>query len=127
MQLQSTMVLRKQKEFEELKKLHDQKLLESERRMKECETKRIELDAKRAQIRDRMKKFDKFIKENDAKRQRALLKAQTERKMTEQKEMERQTLLDLLKQHMARLERYGRLIGTTYRYYSKILIPSQVN
>jgi hypothetical protein len=37
------------------------------------------------QIRDRVLKFEKFLKENDAKRQRANLKAQTERKTKEAK------------------------------------------
>lgn len=45
-------------------------------------------NSQQKQIRDRVFKFEKFLKENDAKRQRANLKAQTEKKIKEQKEQE---------------------------------------
>ncbi|KAJ3101570.1 hypothetical protein HDU96_009928, partial [Phlyctochytrium bullatum] len=66
--------------------------------MEECREKQEELRAKvkkesshnlngskQKQIRDRVTKFEKFLKENDAKRQRANLKAQSEKKLREQK------------------------------------------
>ena len=40
---------------------------------------------KQKQLSDRVNKFEKFLKENEAKRQRAVMKAQTERKLREQK------------------------------------------
>ncbi|KAJ3062032.1 hypothetical protein HDU98_002065, partial [Podochytrium sp. JEL0797] len=47
------------------------------------------------QIRERVTKFEKFLKENDAKRQRANMKAMSERKLREQKEQENQQLQHL--------------------------------
>lgn len=44
-----------------------------------------------------MRKFDKFLKENDAKRVRANRKAQDEIKLREQKELERQVCVKLVR------------------------------
>lgn len=108
------MLLRKQREFEELKKVHEMKRAEYEQRMKECEAKRKELDSKRSQMQERMKKFEKFIKENDAKKTRATLKAISERKATEIKELERSLLGGELEEQQERMDRYAKLMGKAF-------------
>lgn len=72
----------------------EKKRIEFTKRMEECREKQEELkfkvksmhdDYQQKQIKDRVLKFEKFLKENDAKRQRANVKAQTERKTRESK------------------------------------------
>lgn len=59
-----------------------------------------------------MLKFEKFLKENDSKRQRAVLKAQTERKSREQKEQELAQLQQVLRDYQARNEQFKQRLGT---------------
>lgn len=58
-----------------------------------------------------MLKFEKFLKENDAKRQRANLKAQTERKLREQKEIELSVLQRQLENEHTKSEKIQRLLS----------------
>ncbi|KAJ3223482.1 hypothetical protein HK099_001065 [Clydaea vesicula] len=95
--LQSTLLLQKKKEMHQVQQLLEKKRIEFAKRMEECREKQEELKVKQKQIRERVFKFEKFLKENDAKRQRANVKAQTEKKLREQKEQE---LLGLQKQLM---------------------------
>ncbi|KAJ3192556.1 hypothetical protein HK101_006323 [Irineochytrium annulatum] len=87
--LQSTLLLQKKREMNQVQANLEKKRVEFAKRMEECREKQEELRAKQKQIRDRVTKFEKFLKENDAKRQRANLKAQTEKKLREQKVTER--------------------------------------
>ncbi|KAI9331078.1 hypothetical protein BDR26DRAFT_938572 [Obelidium mucronatum] len=86
--LQSTLLLQKKKEMNLVQANLEKKRAEFSKRMEECREKQEELRVKQKQIRDRVTKFEKFLKENDAKRQRANVKALSEKKMREQKEME---------------------------------------
>ena len=58
-----------------------------------------------------MLKFEKFLKENDAKRQRANIKAQTERKTRELKELELSNLQKQLHEIKYKAERIGATIS----------------
>ncbi|KAJ3232134.1 hypothetical protein HDU81_003282 [Chytriomyces hyalinus] len=86
--LQSTLLLQKKKEMNLVQANLERKRAEFSKRMEECREKQEELRVKQKQIRDRVAKFEKFLKENDAKRQRANVKALSEKKMRELKEQE---------------------------------------
>ncbi|ORY46546.1 hypothetical protein BCR33DRAFT_810483 [Rhizoclosmatium globosum] len=75
----------------------EKKRAEFSKRMEECREKQEELRVKQKQIRDRVTKFEKFLKENDAKRQRANVKAMTEKKMQKYQIYERylQSVVDV--------------------------------
>ncbi|KAJ3392545.1 hypothetical protein HDU92_008304 [Lobulomyces angularis] len=81
--------------------------------MEECREKQEELKVKQKQIRERVFKFEKFLKENDAKRQRANVKAQTEKKLREQKEQE---LLGLQKQLMEESKNSKNILTMLQKY-----------
>ncbi|KAJ3061895.1 hypothetical protein HDU98_002218 [Podochytrium sp. JEL0797] len=93
--LQSTLLLQKKKEMNQVQSNLENKRAEFSKRMEECREKQEELRIKQKQIRERVTKFEKFLKENDAKRQRANMKAMSERKLREQKEQENQQLQHL--------------------------------
>ncbi|KAJ3415382.1 hypothetical protein HDV05_005119 [Chytridiales sp. JEL 0842] len=108
--LQSTLLLQKKKEMHAIQAALEKKRLEFAKRMEECREKQEELRAKQKQIRDRVTKFEKFLKENDAKRQRANLKALTEKKLREQKEQELQTLQHTLAEEQVKSDHILKLI-----------------
>jgi K+/H+ antiporter YhaU regulatory subunit KhtT len=83
--LQSTLLIRRKKELKGVQTLLEKKRAEFSKRMEECKEKQEELKTKQRQLRERVQKFEKFLRENDAKRQRALAKALSERKLREQK------------------------------------------
>jgi hypothetical protein len=58
-------------------------------------------------------KFEKFLKENDAKRQRANVKAQTERKTREAKELEYSLLLRQLHEEKNKSEKIVKVMGNS--------------
>ncbi|KAJ3216107.1 hypothetical protein HDU67_009908 [Dinochytrium kinnereticum] len=98
----------------------EKKRIEFAKRMEECREKQEELRAKQKQIRDRVTKFEKFLKENDAKRQRANLKAQSEKRLREQKEQELALLFHTLGEEHVKSENTLRLIKS-YQIYEKYL------
>jgi formiminotetrahydrofolate cyclodeaminase len=57
-------------------------------------------------------KFEKFLKDNEAKRQRANLKAISEKKLREAKEQELEQLKKQLKEEHGKHERILKNIGT---------------
>ncbi|KAJ3269894.1 Coiled-coil domain-containing protein 42 [Terramyces sp. JEL0728] len=117
--LQSTLLLQKKKEMQQVQQQLEKRRLDFSKRMEECREKQDELRSKQKQIKERVAKFEKFLKENDAKRLRANAKAVVEKKLREQKEAELATIqrqlqvelgksksvLKLIKQHQG-YERY---------------------
>ncbi|KAJ3010705.1 UNVERIFIED_CONTAM: hypothetical protein HDU68_002013 [Siphonaria sp. JEL0065] len=118
--LQSTLLLQKKKEMNLVQANLEKKRAEFSKRMEECREKQEELRVKQKQIRDRVTKFEKFLKENDAKRQRANLKALSERKMREQKEMEHGQLQHLQLDLQSKTKSILNLIKK-YQIYEKYL------
>ncbi|KAI8809112.1 hypothetical protein BJ742DRAFT_250655 [Cladochytrium replicatum] len=118
--LQSTLLLQKKNEMQEVQALLEKKRLEFSKRMEECREKQEELRAKQRQLRDRVIKFEKFLKENDAKRQRANLKAQSERRLREQKEQEHLQLQKQLQAEQLKSENIQKMIKR-YQVYEKYL------
>ncbi|KXS21452.1 hypothetical protein M427DRAFT_130245 [Gonapodya prolifera JEL478] len=118
--LQSTLLLAKKREMLEVQQQLDEKRAEFNRRMQDCRDKQEELMAKQKQIRERVSKFEKFLVENDAKRQRALVKAQHERKTRETKDIELVQLKDKLNQELKRADRIRQLL-VKYRPYEEYL------
>ncbi|KAJ3387123.1 hypothetical protein HDU84_001032 [Entophlyctis sp. JEL0112] len=118
--LQSTLLLQKKKEMNNVQINLEKKRAEFSKRMEECREKQEELRVKQKQIRDRVTKFEKFLKENDAKRQRANLKAMSEKKLKEQKEAEYQQLLQLQAQLQEKTAKIQRLIKK-YQIYEAYL------
>ncbi|KAJ3326349.1 Coiled-coil domain-containing protein 42 [Boothiomyces sp. JEL0866] len=86
--LQSTLLLQKKKEMQQVQQQLEKRRLDFSKRMEECREKQDELRSKQKQIKERVAKFEKFLKENDAKRLRANAKAVVEKKLREQKEAE---------------------------------------
>jgi len=74
----------------------DRKKEEFRARMQRCQEKEVDLAARQEDIKEQVRKFDKFLKDNDAKRVRADRKVQEEKKAAEQKEREKQELMDIL-------------------------------
>jgi chromosome segregation ATPase len=112
----------------------EKKRAEFSTRMDECKYKQEELRTKQKQIRDRVLKFEKFLKENDAKRQRANIKAQTERKSRELKEAELANLHVQLHEIKFKAERIGTIISIfkklilekhqIYEHYLQLVVDS---
>ncbi|KAI8907472.1 hypothetical protein DFJ77DRAFT_180125 [Powellomyces hirtus] len=118
--LQSTLLLQKKKEMQAVQAELEKRRLEFAKRMADCKDRQEGLRAKQKQIRDRVTKFEKFLKENDAKRQRANLKAQTEKKLREQKEQELSTLQRQLHQEQLKYANIQHLIKK-YQIYEQYL------
>ncbi|KAJ3156359.1 hypothetical protein HDU89_004141 [Geranomyces variabilis] len=118
--LQSTLLLQKKKEMQAVQAELEKRRLEFAKRMAECKERQEGLRAKQKQIRDRVTKFEKFLKENDAKRQRANLKAQTEKKLREQKEQELFALQKQLHQEQLKYSNIQHLIKK-YQIYESYL------
>lgn len=85
---QSTLLLQKKKEMNEVQMKLDRKREEFNERMQRCQQKELELAGRQQNIREQVVKFDKFLRENDAKRARANKKASEEIKLREQREQE---------------------------------------
>ncbi|KAJ3294107.1 hypothetical protein HDU79_011466 [Rhizoclosmatium sp. JEL0117] len=118
--LQSTLLLQKKKEMNLVQANLEKKRAEFSKRMEECREKQEELRVKQKQIRDRVTKFEKFLKENDAKRQRANVKAMTEKKMREQKEVEYGQLQALQLDLQSKTKNIQKLIKK-YQIYERYL------
>ncbi|KAJ3017343.1 hypothetical protein HKX48_003589 [Thoreauomyces humboldtii] len=118
--LQSTLLLQKKKEMQAVQSELEKRRLEFAKRMADCKERQEDLRAKQKQIRDRVTKFEKFLKENDAKRQRANLKAQTEKKLREQKEQELAALQRQLHQEKLKFANIQHLIKK-YQIYESYL------
>lgn len=88
---QSTLLLKKKKEMHEVDDALDGTKEEYKRRMEACEQRQRKFEVRQNDMKDQVSKFEKFIQENDSKRQRAELKAKSERRLLEQKEGELRT------------------------------------
>eukprot|EP00833_Pecoramyces_ruminatium_P003161 jgi/Orpsp1_1/1177193/evm.model.c7180000060521.1 len=114
--LQSTLLLQKKNEMSIVQKELDEKRIEFAKRMKECRGKQEELKLKQKQIRERVTKFEKFLKENDAKRYRANIKIQNERKIKEQKIRELNELKELKRKILIKSQNIQNLLKKYYIY-----------
>ena len=81
---QSTLLLQKRKEMQEVQQQLDRKKEEFRARMQRCQEKEVDLAARQEDIKEQVRKFDKFLKDNDAKRVRADRKVQEEKKASVQ-------------------------------------------
>merc|ERR1719440_764016 len=90
---QSTLLLQKRKEMQEVQQQLDRKKEEFRARMQRCQEKEVDLAARQEDIKEQVRKFDKFLKDNDAKRVRADRKVQEEKKALVQKENDKTELL----------------------------------
>ena len=79
---QSTLLLQKKKEMQEVQQQLDRKKEEFRSRMQRCQEKEVDLAARQEDIKEQVRKFDKFLKDNDAKRVRADRKVQEEKKVS---------------------------------------------
>ncbi|XP_058014772.1 cilia- and flagella-associated protein 73 [Ahaetulla prasina] len=95
----SCYLLEKQRELTEVEKTFSATKEEFQKKMEHLQQRRQELEHKEGQLKQAILKFDKFLKENDAKRDRAMRKAEQEKKQMAQKEVE----AEHLKQEIARL------------------------
>jgi hypothetical protein len=95
---QSTLLLQKRKEMQEVQQQLDRKKEEFRARMQRCQEKEVDLAARQEDIKEQVRKFDKFLKDNDAKRVRADRKVQEEKKALLQKENEKAELLQILRE-----------------------------
>jgi len=114
--LQSTLLLQKKNEMCIIQKELDEKRMEFAKRMKECRGKQEELKLKQKQIKERVTKFEKFLKENDAKRYRANIKIQNERKIKEQKIRELNELKRSKKKVLIKSQNIQNLLKKYYIY-----------
>ncbi|ORX85618.1 hypothetical protein BCR32DRAFT_290602 [Anaeromyces robustus] len=114
--LQSTLLLQKKNEMNIVQKELDEKRIEFSKRMKECRGKQEELKLKQRQIKERVTKFEKFLKENDAKRYRANIKIQNERKIKEQKIRELNELKELKRKILIKSQNIQNLLKKYYIY-----------
>jgi len=97
---QSTLLLQKRKEMQEVQQQLDRKKEEFRARMQRCQEKEVDLAARQEDIKEQVRKFDKFLKDNDAKRVRADRKVQEEKKASVQKETEKNDQQKLLNEQM---------------------------
>eukprot|EP00736_Rhodelphis_marinus_P008055 Rmarinus@m.21104 len=99
---QSTLLLQKKKEMAEVQEELDRKKDEVRERMRKCQQKEEELARKQEQIREQVVKFEKFLKENDGKRLRAYKKAQEEKKLCQDKQLEIEDLKRQIEEYQVR-------------------------
>ncbi|XP_070576885.1 coiled-coil domain-containing protein 42 homolog [Ptychodera flava] len=119
--MQKTLLLKREVEVEKANLELRAKRAEFQRRMGECDERRLDLQKKQQRMTERVKKFDKFINENEAKRKRAIQKYQTELKLKEQKSNEHEVLIHQLEElkirHKKLLEKLQR-----YKIYEDYLM-----
>jgi len=87
---QSTSLLQKRKQLQQVEAEYVRKRREYDERMKQCQEREAELAAKQEVIRVNVVRFERFISDNDTKRQRALTKERDEiaERLTLQQELE---------------------------------------
>ncbi|XP_067222977.1 coiled-coil domain-containing protein 42 homolog isoform X2 [Chanodichthys erythropterus] len=100
--LQSTLVLKKRVEVDEL----NAQLMEKRQQVHDCmkilRERRAQLQQRQMETKQRAAKFDKFVEENEVKRRRALKKFQMEKQQNELKEKEKTELSTQLQDLQAR-------------------------
>ncbi|CAM9494359.1 unnamed protein product [Phaeothamnion confervicola] len=85
---QSTLLLRKKREMQEVDDELEAMKTEYSARMQKCEARQRAFERRQLEMRDQVLRFEKFIQENDGKRSRADAKARAEHKVLEAKEQE---------------------------------------
>ncbi|XP_039507031.1 coiled-coil domain-containing protein 42 homolog isoform X2 [Pimephales promelas] len=100
--LQSTLVLKKHVEVDEM----NTQLMDKRQQVHDCmkllRERRAQLQQRQTETKQRAAEFEKFVEENELKRRRALKKFQTERQQIELKEKEKAELCSLLQDLQAR-------------------------
>ncbi|XP_073683429.1 uncharacterized protein CCDC197 [Garra rufa] len=100
--LQTTLVLKKRGEVEELNAQMMDKRQEVQGHMKILQQRRTQLQQRQTETKHRAARFEKFVEENEVKRRRALKKFQMERQQNEVKEKEKAELSTQLQDLEAR-------------------------
>ncbi|XP_041468984.1 coiled-coil domain-containing protein 42 homolog [Lytechinus variegatus] len=113
--LQKTLLLKREVEVDDVTQELRTKRIQFQKRMEECEKKRVDLQKKQQLMKDRVEKFDKFISETEAKRRRAIHKYQQELKVKEQKQSE----YDLLLQQLEELKTRHNKLNEKIKKYKK--------
>lgn len=114
--MQSAKLLFQQQMLEKIEQELELKRREHDQRMQVCAERRKQLQERRQQFQERKLKFDKFLKENEAKRQKAVLKTSTERKLLDQKKTEVQLIEEQIAAMKARLEETAKISSKWAKY-----------
>lgn len=104
------MLLRRRKELCDYQQLLDERRERFRQSCAQWAQKREDLQSRSRQLKERVNNFEKHLHENDAKRQRALVKAHSERRVRELKEQEQQLLQDALRVESHRAQSIRRQI-----------------
>jgi len=114
---QSTLLLKKKKETNEIDEALAQMKDEFRLRMEACGIREEEIKRKEEEMKDQVTKFQKFLRENDAKRARAESKAKTEVKLRVQHEKSLRLLLQQLRQMNLEREALKRELDHLEKYH----------
>ncbi|XP_072895270.1 uncharacterized protein CCDC197 isoform X1 [Hemitrygon akajei] len=118
---QSTLVLKKEVEVDEVNAELAAKRDEFHQRMEAVSQRRAEFERKEQANKERALRFDKFIKDNEIKRCRAIKKHQMEVKENEVKQRELQDLIQQLEEIKARQQKLQRKVSN-YKMYEDYLL-----
>ncbi|KAK9959341.1 hypothetical protein ABG768_009471 [Culter alburnus] len=121
--LQSTLVLKKRVEVDEL----NAQLMDKRQQVHDCmkilRERRAQLQQRQMETKHRAAKFDKFVEENEVKRRRALKKFQMEKQQNELKEKEKTELSTQLQDLQAR-RLYLKERVNKYKIFEEFLMKS---
>ncbi|KAJ1501462.1 hypothetical protein HMI54_006033 [Coelomomyces lativittatus] len=118
----SVHLVHRRREMRYVQQLLDKKRTEFAKFMEECKDKQDELKVKQRQLKERVQKFEKFLRDNETKKQRALAKAVSERKLKELKEIELIQCQEQLKKELQKSERIQKLINFHKPYEQYMLL-----
>ncbi|XP_078090406.1 uncharacterized protein CCDC197 isoform X2 [Mustelus asterias] len=118
---QTTLVLKKEVEVDQVNAELEEKRQEFFQRMEAVAQRRVEFEKKEQVNRERALKFDKFLKDNEAKRWRAIKKYQLEVKENAVKRKELQDLLQQFEEMKARQQKLQRMVSK-YKAYEDYLL-----
>ncbi|XP_051873040.1 coiled-coil domain-containing protein 42 homolog [Pristis pectinata] len=118
---QSTLVLKKEVEVDQINDELAAKREEFLQRMEAISQRRAEFERKEQANKERALKFDKFIKDNEIKRCRAIKKHQLEVKENEVKQRELQDLLQQIEEIKARQQKLQKRVSN-YKVYEDYLL-----
>ncbi|KAI9136997.1 hypothetical protein BKA69DRAFT_1119445, partial [Paraphysoderma sedebokerense] len=112
----ATRLLEKRREIDDVESGLTHQKHEFQIKMETLTQRREELARKEKMLHDSLIKFESFLKENDAKRNRAIKKAQDERKIKEMKEIEVEKLKEVLQNVTKQKENQARILENSIHY-----------
>ncbi|XP_041071023.1 coiled-coil domain-containing protein 42 homolog [Carcharodon carcharias] len=118
---QTTLVLKKEVEVDQVNAELEAKRQEFFQRMEAITQRRAEFERKEHVNRERALKFDKFLRDNEAKRRRAIKKYQFEVKENEVKKKELQDLLQQFEEMKVRQQKLQRTVSKCKVYEDYLL------